>query len=108
MVQWYHDTFFSTFPYVEAAAEKRAEQHEAEQRGGCELWRSVRVVVALSLNMRSSGPLAAILAEMRGGRLSDGTWTILQERVLGVVRGEGGKLCRLLGGDRRAALSSPV
>ena len=57
--------------------------------------------------MRSSGPLAAILAEMRGGRLSDGTWTILQERVLGVVRGEGGKLCRLPGGETDARLSAP-
>ena len=59
---------------------------QAEHRGGYDLWRKFSYVVVLTLNMRSSGVLARILQEMRAGLLTDATWALLQDRVIGVVR----------------------
>ena len=47
--------------------EQAAVVRDAEHRGGCEIWRSLKVVVSLSLNMRSAGMLSRILQEMRAG-----------------------------------------
>jgi hypothetical protein len=59
---------------------------QAEHRGGYDLWRKFSYVVVLTLNMRSSGVPARILQEMRAGLLTDATWALLQDRVIGVVR----------------------
>ena len=76
-------------------AKKALDKHaESEHRGGHELWRRFHTVVSLSLNMRSSGMLARILAEMRSGELSDEAWEALQGRVLGTYRCRG-KVCAL-------------
>ena len=75
--------------------DKRQEQVDAEHRGGCDLWGSIRNVVCLSLNMRSSGVLGRILEEMRAKTLQDDTWRALQDRVLGVVRRNGDLRMRL-------------
>eukprot|EP00973_Karenia_brevis_P061401 8536781-Karenia_brevis.AAC.1 len=75
-----------------AQEQKEAEIREAEIRGGCELWASMKTVVSLSLNMRSSGVLARILEEMRGKSLRDDSWMMLQDRVLGVMRAANGDL----------------
>ena len=84
----------------------KKEQQMAEHRGGCELWASIRTVVSLTLNMRSSGPLARILQEMRAGNISDEAWKTLQERVLGVRR-VGGKLQALPDGEIDPRLTTP-
>jgi hypothetical protein len=59
---------------------------QSEHRGGLNLWQTFSRIVVLTLNMRSSGALAQILREMRDGLLTDATWALLQERVVGVVR----------------------
>ena len=63
------------------------------------------MVVSLTLNMRSSGPLARILEEMRAGSFSDKSWKTLQERVLGVRR-VGDTLQALPEGDMDPRLSA--
>jgi len=82
------------------------EREEAEHRGGCELWASIKLVVSLSLNMRSSDTLARILQELRDGCLSDRSWEALQDRVLGVARIDG-KLQRLPEGEMDPRLTQP-
>jgi hypothetical protein len=87
--------------------DKDAQVREAEHRGGCELWRSFRLVVCLSLNMRSAGMLAQILQEMRQGGFQDATWEALQDRVVGVVRTKQGALTRITAGARDPRLLRP-
>ena len=88
--------------------EKKAkEQTLAEYRGGCELWESIKIVVSLSLNMRSSGELGRILGQMRAGYLDDEAWCSLQNRVLGVVRDDAGVLRTLPEGEVDARLLQP-
>ena len=65
---------------------KKDEFVDFEHQGGCQLWRSVRTVVSLTLNMRTSGMLTRVLEEMRAGCSSDASWRALQDRVLGMVR----------------------
>jgi hypothetical protein len=62
------------------------ERVQTEHRGGYNLWRQFSHIVVLTLNMRSSGVLTQIMREMRAGLLTDSTWALLQERVVGVVR----------------------
>ena len=87
--------------------ELMAQVREAEHRGGCELWRSLQVVVSLTLNMRSGGVLARILQEMREGGLSDAMWQVLQDRVIGVTRSTDGSLCQVAAGMQDARLNQP-
>ena len=65
---------------AKARTENEQEEDEnvrVEHRAGSELWKTFKNVVSLSLNMRSSGPLATILSKMREGRLEDKSWEIL-------------------------------
>ena len=66
---------------------KRREEYLADVRGWFKPWREhFKDVSVLSLNQRTTGMLAVILQEMRGGSLSDAAWEALQDRVIGVVR----------------------
>ena len=53
-----------------------------ESRQGFELWRSVRRVVCLSVNVRAPGVLSRMLSEMRDGHISDEMWSLYLSRVL--------------------------
>jgi hypothetical protein len=55
-----------------------------EHKHGFALWRSFDTAVSLTLNLRATGMLSTILKEMRDGRLSDDSWTMLKDRVLKV------------------------
>lgn len=49
---------------------------------GHELWRELKQIVFLDLNMRSQGPLATLLHQMRVGSISPEIWRCLESRVL--------------------------
>ena len=50
---------------------KQKEQAALEGRQGFELWRSIRNVVNLYVNVRAPGVLARFQEEMRAGKISD-------------------------------------
>ena len=54
----------------------------AEGRQGFELWRSIRRVVCLSVNVRAPGVLSRLQQEMRSGVISDEMWDVYMSRVL--------------------------
>ena len=63
-------------------------------------------IVHLTLNLRSPGDLADILRDIRSCRLTDRSWQLLQERVLGVVR-EDGKLVQKYAPNADPRLAAP-
>ena len=67
------------------------EEAKYEHRSGFELWRRIQNVTVPSLNLRSLGTLADMLHDIRSCRISDRSWHLLQDRVLGVAR-EGDKV----------------
>ena len=58
----------------DANAAKRKEQAQLEGRQGFDLWRSVRRVINLYVNVRAPGVLSRLQAEMRAGKISDDMW----------------------------------
>ena len=62
--------------------QKEKQQASVESRQGFELWRSVRRVVCLSVNVRAPGVLSRMLSEMRDGHISDEMWSLYLSRVL--------------------------
>ena len=74
--------------------ERRKQRVDFECRAGYALWRETcKNVTCLSINMRTKGPLADILEDMRHDRLSDDAWRLLQDRQVGYVRREGIAQC---------------
>ena len=69
--------------------EEKNEEATSEHRSGYELWRRILTMNMLTLNLRSPGLLASVLADLRALRITDSTWHTLQDRVLGVVRQNG-------------------
>ena len=63
-----------------AMAERKAKRGETEQ--GLRIWKSVRRVVCLEVNVRAPGVLSRLQAEMRSGLLSDDMWDLYMSRVL--------------------------
>ena len=53
-----------------------------EHAQGFALWRRFDTAVILTLNLRATGLLSAILSEIRQGALSDASWHLLKTRVL--------------------------
>ena len=90
----------------EDRSEADIEEATSEHRSGYRLWRSIRTVTALSLNLRSPGALADILSDIRALRVTDKTWRILQTRVLGVVE-EGGVLIQKTAANEDPRLLRP-
>ena len=71
------------------ADEEAMELAASEHRSGLDLWHRFDTVVVLSLNVRSGGVLGDLLQELRDGPLSDASWSILEERLLGWYRQDG-------------------
>ena len=67
------------------------EEAKYEHRSGFDMWRRIQNVTVLTLNLRSPGTLADILHDVRSCRISDRSWHLLQDRVLGVAC-EGNKM----------------
>ena len=62
---------------------KRAKQEAlVEGRQGFMLWRGLRRVVCLSVNVRAPDALGQLQAEMRAGCLSDAMWNMYMSRVM--------------------------
>ena len=53
-----------------------------EGRQGFELWRSIRRVVCLTVNVRAPGVLGRLQAEMRAGHISDPMWDLYTSRII--------------------------
>jgi hypothetical protein len=64
------------------AKQKRKEQAALEGRQGFELWRSIRRVVNLCVNVRAPGVLGRLQAEMRAGKISDDMWQVYTSRIM--------------------------
>ena len=71
---------------VESVDEETAadvvESERAECRQGFELWRSIKRVVSLCVNVRAPDILSRLLAEMRAGKISDEMWDLYLSRRL--------------------------
>jgi len=61
---------------------KLKKQAQAESRQGFELWRSVRRVVVLNVNVRAPGVLSRLQAEMRAGYISNEMWDVYRSRIM--------------------------
>ena len=64
-----------------AEVELKKEAH-VEARQGFDLWRSVRRVVCLDVNVRAPDGLGRLQAEMRAGKVSDEMWRLYQDSVV--------------------------
>ncbi|CAK0905228.1 unnamed protein product, partial [Prorocentrum cordatum] len=62
-------------------ADKKRSKH-VETVQGLQLWRRVRKVVTLEVNVRAPGTLSQLLAEMRAGNISDAMWSLYTSRIL--------------------------
>ena len=71
--------------------EEITEEADFEHCAGIDLWRNVTRVCVLNVNLFSPDLLSEILQDVRNRRISDESWRLLQERVLGIER-EGGVL----------------
>ena len=54
----------------------------AETVQGLHLWRTIRHVVCLQINVRAPGVLSRLQAEMRAGAISDEMWSLYMSRVM--------------------------
>ena len=63
-------------------AEEDAKATNSEGRQGYNLWRSIRKVVCLTVNVRALDPLGWLQEEMRAGIISDSMWDLYMSRVL--------------------------
>ena len=54
----------------------------AETVQGLQLWRTIRHVVCLQVNVRAPGILSRLQAEMRAGAISDEMWSLYMSRVM--------------------------
>ena len=61
---------------------KTTQAHLADARQGFELWRSIRRVVCLTVNIRAPDTLGRLQEEMRGGKVSDEMWNFYLSRVM--------------------------
>ena len=59
---------------------KKAKLVEGQQ--GFDLWRAIRFVVCLNVNVRAPGVLSRLQAEMRAGDISDEMWDLYLSRVM--------------------------
>ena len=59
-----------------------SKEKQIEGRQGFELWRSIRRVVCLTVNVRAPGVLARLQAEMRDGHISDSMWQLYTSRIM--------------------------
>ena len=55
---------------------------QAEARQGFDLWRSLRRVVCLTVNIRAQDALGRLQAEMRAGTITDEMWALYQSRII--------------------------
>ena len=62
-------------------AEANKKNTNAEGRQGYNLWRSIRKVVCLTVNVRAPDALGRLQEEMRGGSISDAMWDLYTSRV---------------------------
>jgi hypothetical protein len=62
--------------------EDTAKDANAESRQGFRLWRSIRRVVGLDVNVRAPDALGRLQSEMRSGTISDEMWDLYMSRVL--------------------------
>ena len=69
-------------PEEDNGAEETKKANHAEAQQGFQLWRSIRRVVCLTVNVRASDALGRLRAEMRAGRISDAMWELYISRVL--------------------------
>ena len=53
-----------------------------ESRQGFELWRTIKRVVCLEINVRAFGILSRLQAEMRAGSISHDMWNVYMSRVV--------------------------
>ena len=53
-----------------------------DNRQGFELWRSIKRIVCLNVNIRAPGLLGRLQAEMRNGAISDEMWDLYMSRVI--------------------------
>ena len=84
------------------------ERRDEECRGGFALWRNqCRSVTNLSLNMRTTQPLAGILSGMRNKKMTDESWRSLEDRLLGCRRSGNGGMKPLPPGELDDRLSQP-
>ena len=65
----------------EKDSEKKRSKH-AEVVQGLQLWKRIRRVVCLDVNVRAPGPLSRLLAEMRAGAVSDEMWSLYCDRIM--------------------------
>jgi hypothetical protein len=89
----------------ESAADEEMEA-EPEHKQGLELWHSFETVVSLNVNIRAPGVLGILQHEMRNKCLSERSWQLYQERILGFTLTDGG-LTRLPVGVMDPRLSAP-
>ena len=61
---------------------KTDESKLVEGRQGFQLWRTIKRVVCLEINVRAPGILSRIQAEMRAGSISDDMWNVYMSRVV--------------------------
>ena len=67
---------------ADADRQQRREEPNPEGMQGFQLWRSLKRVVCLTVNVRAPGVLSRLQQEMRAGHISDQMWTLYQSRVL--------------------------
>ena len=65
---------------IKERARKRAKLAENVQ--GLDIWRSIKHVVCLQINVRAPGILSRLQDEMRAGAISDDMWELYMSRVL--------------------------
>ena len=70
------------FPQEFAEKLRKREEALIEGRQGFELWRSIRRVVCLTVNVRAPGVLGRLQAEMRAGHISDPMWDLYTSRII--------------------------
>ena len=69
-------------PHEDIKAEDVTAAGNAETRQGLELWRSIRSVVCLNINLRAPDALGRLQDEMRCGTISDAMWDFFMSRVI--------------------------
>ena len=61
---------------------QQREEGMVEGKQGFQLWRNIKRVVCLDINVRAPGLLSRLQAEMRAGSISDEMWNVYMSRVL--------------------------
>ena len=61
---------------------KRKQEKAAENWQGSRIWRTIKKVVCLDINVRAPNALGRLQEEMRSGKISDEMWDLYMSRVL--------------------------